>query len=496
VNRTLLSLFSTAYAYDDAGVERPSLLLRNVPELWDVQRRLLLWDGRLAYPAGNDYPRYCWGQLYLLPVLVFMQHEYSDNIAAWAEERLAGLLIREQRTNGDGSFCAGRLEQWREMIEEDGLIPPLRPAPSVYYRAQVDTPYYMALAWWWHNRNGEVAEPPAADVDAELDRPFVEHDCGLVFHRAPERFASWSWRAHGCGAQGMVLPRDGDHLAEWEGNLVSRFVVRGEPCDRRLLAHREHVFDGGFATIGTLAACNGQLTHTISMAALPDGRTTLWCSNAVTNAPLELLLHEGMCLNIANDIFNGNLRRFASQDLCWEARGVGASHEERTVESTWLNVDGLLGVIAADGRERFTVVVHGERRAAGYSLCYDEILHPHHDVRRRLHPGTVVEDAAAVFVTNVDSLETARWPGRHLGPSCVCDNTRAMTVRGMDGMWYLMACSGNAETVELHLPLTMWAAGSRVLVGEAKQFRLVGDGAVLTLPPRHMLLVALAVDAE
>ncbi|GEM_PF-2216365 len=496
VNRTLLSLFSTAYAYDDAGVERPSLLLRNVPELWDVQRRLLLWDGRLAYPAGNDYPRYCWGLLYLLPVLAFLQHEYSDGIAAWAEERLVDLLIREQRVNEDGSFCGGRLEQWRELIEDEGVAPPGRPAPSVYYRSQVDTPYYMALAWWWHNRNGQGVEVAPVDVDGALDRPFVERDCGLVFHRAPERFASWSWRAYGSGAQGLVLPREGDHLAEWQGNLISRFQVRGEPCDRRVLSHHEHVFDGGFATVGTLAECNARITHTAAMAALPDGRTTLWCSNAVTATPLELLLHEGMCLNIANDIFNGNLRRIASQDICWKIAGVGAQHEEIAVSSPWLNVDEMLGIIAADDRERFTIVVNGDRRADGYSLCYDEILHLHHDVRRRLHPGTVVEDTAVAFVTNLSSLQTARWPGRHLGPSCVCDNARALTVRGIDGIWYLMACSANAETVELHLPLTMWAAGWRMLVGEPEQFRLVGDGAVLTLPPREMLLVALAVDAE
>jgi hypothetical protein len=85
VNRTLLSLFSAAYAFEDAGREAPQLLLRHVPEVWDVQRRLLLWDGRLAYPAGDDYPRYCWGQLYLLPVLVFIQHQYEDPTAAWAE---------------------------------------------------------------------------------------------------------------------------------------------------------------------------------------------------------------------------------------------------------------------------------------------------------------------------------------------------------------------------------------------------------------------------
>ncbi len=496
VNRALLSLFSVAYAYDDAGVERPSLLLRHVPEVWDVQRRLLLWDGRLAYPAGNDYPRYLWGLLYLLPVLTFMQHEYDDAVAGRAENKLADLLIREQCTCDEGSFCASRLEQWREEIEENEQTPPRRPAPSVYYRSQVDTPYYMALSWWWHRRNGPAEPASDADIDTALDEPFAEPDCGLVFQRSRERFASWSWNAYGCGAQGLVLPRDGDHMAEWRGNLISRFQVRGAPCDRQVLHHRERTFDGGFATIGTMATCDGHLTHTVAFAALPDGRTTLYCSNAVATAPTELLMHEGMCLNIANDIFNDNHRRLASQDCCRVVQGIGAAHEQIHADGPWLNLDEMLAVIAMDDRERFTVVVNGQRRADGYSLCYDEVLHPHQETRRTLYPGAVVEDAAVAFVTSLDSLGTARWPGRHLGPSCTRDNTRVVTVRGMNDRWYLLAASSNDEPIEVHLPLTMQAAGSRMLVGDPENFRLVGDGVVLMLPPREMLLVALAADAE
>jgi hypothetical protein len=48
----------------------------------------------------------------------------------------------------------------------------------------------------------------------------------------------------------------------------------------------------------------------------------------------------------------------------------------------------------------------------------------------------------------------------------------------------------------MHLPLTMQAAGARILVGGRDQFALVGDGAMLALPPRGMLLVALAADAD
>lgn len=495
VNRALLSLFSAARAFDDAGLERPPLLLRHVPELWDVQRRLLLWDGRLAYPAGNDYPRYCWGLLYLLPVLVFMQQEYGDGIAAWAERRLGQLLVREQQANGDGSFCAARLREWRGAIEGNGQLAPARPAPSVYYRSQVDTPYYMALAWRWHQRDGQTEPASDTEVDRSLDRPFVEPECGLVFHRTPDRFVSWSWRAYRCGAQGLVLPRGGDHLAEWQGNLVSRFSIRGAECDRRVLRHREHTFDGGIATTGVMSACNGRIVHSIALAALPDGRTTVYCSNARAIAPVELLLHEGMCLNIANDLFNGNRRRVHYQDGGDEIPGAGAERDDLQIAGPWVNIDDALGVFELDGSERFTLVVNGERRADGHSLCYDELLHPHHELRRMLSPGALIEDAAVAFVTPLGAHDSARWPGWHIGPSRVAGQARALTVRGVDDIWYLMAVSWNDDPIDLHLPLTMRAADSRMLVGARERFRLVGDGALLSLPPRGMLLVALAADA-
>ncbi len=500
VNRALLSLFTAAHAFDDAGLPRPDLLLRNVPELWDVQRRLLLWDGRLAYPAGNDYPRYCWGLLYLLPVLVFMQHEYDDEVAAWAERRLGELIVREQQINEDGSFCGCRLEDWRAVIERNGDVAPRRPAASVYYRSQVDTPYYAALAWWWHRRHGLTTEPAdeqdESAIDALLDEPFCEPDCGLVFHRSPERFASWSWNAYRCGAQGMVLPRDGDHLAEWEGNLISRFHIRGEPCGRRVLRHEEHTFDGGIATVGTMAACEGRIIHTVAFAALPDGHTTICCSNARTIDNVELLLHEGMCLNVANDLFNDNRRVFHTKDGAREIVGYGAELEEHHLEGSWVNVEGTLGLIEMDGYERFTLCVNGERRADGKSLCYDEIHHPHHNFKRPVAADSVLEDTAVGFVTGVDAEQTKRWSAWHLGPAVTREQTRAMTVRGVNDCWYLLATSSNDEPVETHLPLTMQAAGWRMLVGEPECFRLVGDGAVLSIPPRGMLLVALAAGAR
>ncbi len=495
VNRALLSLASAAYAFEDAGAERPESLLRNVPEVWDVQRRLLLWDGALAYPAGDDYPRYCWGLLYLLPVLVFVQHELDDPVARRAELRLADLLRREQQANGDGSINALRLEAWRKAIEEGpDLAVPTRPAPSVYYRSQVDPAYYQALAYRWHQRREPVEPVSERQMDQELTEPFIEPDCGLVFHRSPERFAGWSWNAHRCGAQGVVLPREGDHLAEWEGNLISRFTVRGAPCNRRVLEHRESVFDGGCAASGRIAACDGAIEHQVGFAALPDGRTTVYLSRARTVRPVEMLLNEGMCLNIANDIFNDNARELSCEEAHYELPGPGCPREEMIINSHWINVDDMLGVVALDGQERFTLLIDGERRAAGHSLCYHELLHPSIKRTRKLYTEALIEDSALALLTAIDSEETACWSGRHIGPSLNTGQARVLTIRGANDTWFLVAIGYDSEEQELHMPLTMQAGGTELLVGEPEQFRLVGDGVVLSLSPSELLVAALAMN--
>ncbi len=493
VNRALLSLFSAYYAFEDAGEAPPDLLMLHVPEVWDVQRRLLLWRGRLAYPAGNDYPRYCWGLLYLLPVLVFAQHELADPVARWAEMRLAELLMREQEQNGDGSFCAQRLGAWRQCIERQAGLRPTRPAASVYYRTQVDTAYYLALAYWWHRRGGEVEPPDDDQVAEELAEPFVERDCGVVFHRGRHRFASWSWNAHGAGVQGLVIPEDGDHLAEWEGNLVSRFYVRHASTDRRVLAHHEYVFPGGLATCGSLATAEDQIVHTVAFAALPDGRTTIFLTHALAVRPAELIGQEGMCLNVANDVFNENRRVLYSQDGQVDLPGVGAESQELTLNGPWLNVDGMLGIVELDHHEHFTVLVDGERRACGRSLCYSKICHPRTRRARQLAEGSVVEDAVVVFLCGLGPEETSRWPAWNVGPCTNERSARACAVRGLDDVWYIMAANCADHPVQIPLALTMEAGGFRMLIGHPEQFVLVGDAVVLSLDPRSMLLTALAV---
>ncbi|MGC9319731.1 MAG: hypothetical protein ACP5KN_16990, partial [Armatimonadota bacterium] len=237
-----------------------------------------------------------------------------------------------------------------------------------------------------------------------------------------------------------MIPRHGDHLAEWEGNLLSRFYVRGVSNGRRVLAREQWIFDGGIAACGRLSACDDTILQHVAFAALPDGITSIWVSHATALCELELVMIEGLYLNIANDVFNDNRRRVHFQEHAVEVEGVGASSQDLVINSPWVNIDDMLGVVEIDAYERFVLRVDGQRRATGHSLCYDTLLHPLQRTRRA-QPGDRLEDSAVALLASVDARQTARWPAWHVGPGINERSVRALTVRGFDDTWYLVAVS-------------------------------------------------------
>ncbi len=493
VNSALQSLINTWLVYDEAGVEPPELLFRHVPEVWDVQRRLLLWDGRIAYPAGENYPRNLWDQMHLLPILVFMDYYTGDDLAREAEARLVDLIRHEHELCEEGAFCASRLREWHERI--DGPVPPPREEAALYDRSLVDPAYYLTLAWWLDREAiPDMQAISSPEIGSRIGEPFVEAECGLAFQRNEHRFASWSWRANGSFVQGLVLPAGGDDLAEWEGNLVSRYYCRGTSDDRRVLEHQEWSFEGGIATCGRIAACDDAIEQHLNFVALPDGRTAVLCTHGRAVQDVELLMLEGLHLNLANDIYNGNMRTLRYHDGEQRIRGVGAQREELTMHSPWVNVDDTLGVVALDGNDRFSVLIDGHRRATCSSLCYDVIMHPLVRTPRFVEKNNTIEESTVALIAGSDARDTARWPARHIGPARRERGALAFTVRGRDDIWYLVAACCSHTPTEIALPLTMEASGYQIVVGDPDRFMLGGVDALIRLDPCTMIVAALAAD--
>jgi len=273
--RTMQFLVLAAAAFERHGRPAPESAAHHLVDEWRMLRRLILWEGRIAYPAGKDHHRYGWGLTYLLPVTAWLHRRHGDAPAALLEQQLTSLFLAEQAHNGDGSFARERM----------GALLEQRPGPGrrvgersrvLYYRAEADPPFYLLLALALHEAAGDAGRPRVRAVAAEAERDlcgtYEEPDARLVLHRGTERFASWSWNAHPDMAQGLFVPRGGDHLAEWNGNLAPSFVVLDAPhgpSSRAGVWQRTVTFDGGFATLGMVRHAGGAIEQHALYVALP-----------------------------------------------------------------------------------------------------------------------------------------------------------------------------------------------------------------------------------
>ena len=318
-----------------AGLPRPESLDHHQGDLWQVLRRFIFDDGRLARIGGDSRVRYAYCQEYLLPSLLYIADRWRDPHA-----------LDLGRTPGRAD--AGRTGRQRRRHVLRRRMGHMRDAnPHYFTRLESDRACVLAMAL---NYAPLVDTPPPSDDDLEdtVHGGWIEPEHGAVLHRSPTRLASFSWRARGL-TQAMCQPPHASDLAEWSLNLCPVVQFLGDDGKdtgqhRRLL--RQHItsFDGGFVTCGSVmegvdlridegAHCTDQAVTHIAFAALPDARTCLGLHYVVTAADRVgfTTMVKSLHLNVPNDLFNGFERRIHTADGTFTL----ASPPHATKSSTW-----------------------------------------------------------------------------------------------------------------------------------------------------------------
>lgn len=433
-----------------AGAPPPESLYHHQADLWQVLRRFVLDDGRLARIGGDTRVRYAYCQEYLLPTLLFAADRFRDPHALTLVERQLTLIEREAEASGDGTFYGHRLAPMR------------RHDPHYYTRLEADRASALAMVV---NDLPLVQEPAPAAVSFEdsVAGEWREEAHGAILHRSTNRLASFAWRAHGL-AQGLCVPPGDGSLAEWPLNLcpVVRFIGDDEAQPgkhRRLLGHQLASLGGdGFVTCGAVmegvntsfgegSSCTDQAVTHIAFAALPDGATCLCLQYVVAAADRVGYLMELKDLHLAipNDLFNGYRRTVWSSAGRTDLHAPPESDQTLAIPSPWLNVDDRLGVVALYGGDRLRVNRSATRRGGRYrSLFVEEIcLHVGQELTR-CRPGAVLADIGVAVVSGVTAECTARIQGGVITPMPV--GLRGAWVDGANGNRYaLVANFGTAE---------------------------------------------------
>lgn len=430
-------------------------------DLWNVVRKMIFADGRLARIGGDSRVRYAYCQEYLLPSLLYAADHHGDRHALELARRQVDTMAREQDAGADGSFYAVRLP---EMAANN---------PYYYTRLESDRAAALAMA---------IAYAPLVQDPGVPETPFEESvrggwcepEHGAALHRSPTRLASFSWRAFGL-TQGMCLPPDDGDLADWERNLAGLVdpphlptEPSQRPLSRRLLDQTVQPFEGGFLAFGrvmegeemTLAegwkgADAGE--HRIAFAALPDDRIVVGLQFAkMGEARIFLREVQGMHLNVPNDLFNGFRRTVFAESGEHALQSPAEQDGVLDLNSRWANVDNVIGAVGLYGAESMSVVRSKERRGGKYRSLYVEELAWHSVPETRgYEAGSVALDAGWAVASSVDAEETRRWAEENTGaainaPGAGC--LRAIKVKGFDGKEYVVAANFGDEEAAFEAP--------------------------------------------
>ncbi len=467
-----------------AGLPRPETLDHHQADLWAVLRRMIFADGRLARIGGDSRVRYAYCQEYLLPSLLYAADRLGDRHALALAEAQLKLIEQEAAFNGDGSFYGRRLATLEER--------------SQYYYTRLESDRACALSQWlvyrpltapaagplswertsppdplsWEERGEEQIMLSQEGKWREDEISWHEPQHGAVLHRSPTRLASFAWRAFGLG-QGLCLPPDDGHLAEWESNLVGQIEFAADPHPahpkpppgRRLLGHRSATFEGGFVTCGALIegaevelaeGWTGRdlATHYLAFAALPDGCTVIGLELIRLGRARALVRSvKGLHLNIPNDLYNGFVRTLTTASGRITLTSPAAQDALLNLDSRWACVDGRLGVVGIYGAETLAVSRSATRRGGAYhSLYVDELCWPGCGGPRWADAGATLLDVGWAVLSGTDARLTRAFASedrlRPLPPTW--PDVRGVTVVAADGQTYQLIANFGADTV--HIP--------------------------------------------
>ena len=479
------------------GLPAPESLHHHQGDLWQVVRRLIFADGRLARIGGDSRVRYAYCQEYLLPSLLYaaerLGEEYADHLLVAQLELIRG----EAEFNGDGSFYGRRLA---ELAGKN---------PYYYTRLESDRACALGMAIAYGSQlEGELAGVPAAaranGFEDSVAGAWCEPEHGAVLHRCSTRLAAFSWRAFGL-AQGMCQPPDDGHLAEWAQNLggLCRFagddgaIRGGQTQHRRLIGYHIDSFPGGFATCGQVMEGVGlsldegwrgaeSALHQLAFVALPDGHTVIGLQRVTALGHRVYFLEiKGLHLNLPNDLYNGFERRLIVEG---GEIALGSPTEEDGVlplGSDWAHIDGRIGVVGLYGAEELSVDRCRMRRGGRFASLYvDEICFPARVGMESLDPGEVALDVGWAVLSEGSEAQTRDLEYIPIAAGEV----RGAEVLGMDGRRYAVLAHCGEEAQE-------WSVGE-LSAGVWRQLAVEGSSDI----PKSFLLeagrVVVLVQAE
>ena len=443
VGYSVVTLSQAAYLYFYCKTrkwEMPPEALHHVRDLWNVVKNFIFPDGRLLRIGGDTRARYCYCQMYLLPVLLMVQELYHDPDAPRLAQGMLELLRNEQQNNPDGSFFGTRLQEMK------------RQSRFYYVRLESDPFAVLAAGVFFKQTCHTPGDAPPHAVEWHDDY----HDAALV--RTAETVRSVV-RKGGNGMTLLNLPVSDSDLAEWEGNGFAHLTCH------KILANAGskgflRTFPGGFLHCGKAEWIEyepwgeGEASRVVAesryaCAALPDGKTMIVLEKLTARKEQALSTFRSAVWQIPNDLFNGYTRTFTGNQGF--SRTLRGRKEYGIIDtgSKWINVDDKVTVVLGYGAE--TLKLYAPAKAQGAikihpqmtSLYLNEICAEVYDPAESYLPGTIMADTGFAVVSGITA--SAGMPCR-MERLATQENVRAVTVTDQTGkVWQFAANLGTED---------------------------------------------------
>ena len=410
VGYSMVTLSHAAYLHFYCKARKcamPDFAMHHVFDLWEVVRNFIFPDGRLLRIGGDTRARYCYCQMYLLPVLLMMEDLRQDKESATWEQGLLGLLGKEQSGNPDGSFFGTRLEDMRY--------------DSRYYYTRLESdPFAVLGTGAWVRRSMALEQPPEP---APAPRPYEWHD---DFHCADMVRTETTVRSAVRTRGPLVLaqPLASSDLAEWFENGFTR--IGGHRIGSESIRAFHKAFPGGFINSGlsqrieTGPFGEGELYYPVASsasacAALPDGKTLLVLEYVKCLKEHNLFSLHTICWQIPNDVHNDGRRNFTWPGGGCELRRLEG---EKVIDtgSKHVNVDGELAFVLGYGAKSWKICAP---RESWGEIKVNRLMHTLYvdllcggvklDRSCRCLPGEVLADTGYAVMAGVGASEGEKY---------------------------------------------------------------------------------------
>ena len=446
VGYSVVTLSHAAYLYawcKARNIEFPAAAALHVKDLWDTVKNFIAPDGRLIRIGGDTRARYCYCQMYLLPVLIMMADLYGDKDCLLLEKGMLGVLKKEQQGNPDGSFFGTRLETMSHQ--------------SRYYYTRLESDPIAVLGFGadFRRRCGAVELPSSNDLLKSVEWSDDFHCADMV--RTDKTLRSMV-RKGGSGPMALALPLSDSSLAEWESNGYSQ--MQGQNIGRENLANFHRTFPGGFINSGMIGVVEcwpwgeGEAPATVALgrsacAALPDGKSMIILEKTQCIKECAFNSHRTIGWKIPNDVHNDYERSFQ-----WEKGSAnlkkGFAPEVIDTRSPWITVEDQLSFVLGYGADSFKIHIPelpmGAIKSCQYmtSLYMNEICGSvEKDLSRRHMPGEILADTGYALMAGVSADEIRGYKLEKVE----CDEKlRAVKFTTPEGIW-LFAANFSDETL-------------------------------------------------